>query len=124
MPRPPLPTEVDAMNLLQVEGISKSFGGLQALESVTMDAREGMITALIGPNGAGKTTLLNVINGLLRSDAGSVRLAGEEITHLPAHEIDIQVGIGVPLFRRLIGLNLGGEIVICGDDLEAHLRAE
>ena len=75
------------MNLLQVEGISKSFGGLQALQSVTMDAREGMITALIGPNGAGKTTLLNVINGLLRSDEGSVRLAGEEITHLPAHEI-------------------------------------
>jgi branched-chain amino acid transport system ATP-binding protein len=75
------------MNLLQVEKISKNFGGLQALRSVVMEVKEGSITALIGPNGAGKTTLLNVLNGLLKPDSGRVFLEREEITLLPAHEI-------------------------------------
>jgi len=75
------------MKLLQVENISKSFGGLQALQSVNMDVEEGLITALIGPNGAGKTTLLNVINGLLDPDSGSIIMEGEDITDLPPHEV-------------------------------------
>jgi ABC-type branched-subunit amino acid transport system ATPase component len=75
------------MSLLQIEGVSKSFGGLQALQSVDMEAGEGRVTALIGPNGAGKTTLLNVINGLLRADSGKILLEGDEINELPPHEI-------------------------------------
>lgn len=75
------------MELFQVEDISKSFGGLQALNSVSLGAEEGLITALIGPNGAGKTTLLNVINGLLKADSGTVYLEGQDITHIPPHEI-------------------------------------
>lgn len=75
------------MKLLQIKEISKSFGGLQALQSINMDVEEGLITALIGPNGAGKTTLLNVINGLLKADSGSILMEGKEIVHLPPHEI-------------------------------------
>jgi ABC-type branched-subunit amino acid transport system ATPase component len=75
------------MTLLKVENITKAFGGLYALQSVSFEIRRNLITALIGPNGAGKTTLLNVINGLLKPDSGMVQLEGEEITHLPPHEI-------------------------------------
>jgi len=57
------------------------------LQSVNMDVEEGLITALIGPNGAGKTTLLNVINGILKADSGSILMEGEEIVHLPPHDI-------------------------------------
>ncbi|WP_181779326.1 branched-chain amino acid ABC transporter ATP-binding protein/permease [Pseudonocardia pini] len=59
---------------LSVEGLSKSFGGLHALDGVTLDARPGEVTALIGPNGSGKTTMLNMICGYYRADAGEIRL--------------------------------------------------
>ena len=75
------------MNLLQVEDITKNFGGLQALHSVTLGVKKDSITALIGPNGAGKTTLLNVINGLLKPDRGRISFEGEDITHLPPYAI-------------------------------------
>jgi branched-chain amino acid transport system ATP-binding protein len=75
------------MAFLQIKDISKSFGGLQAVRSLTMELQKGMITALIGPNGAGKTTLLNVINGLLKADSGRIFFQGEEITNMPPHEI-------------------------------------
>jgi ABC-type branched-subunit amino acid transport system ATPase component/ABC-type branched-subunit amino acid transport system permease subunit len=68
--------------LLSVEGVSVSFGGLQALSEASLTLRPGTIHALIGPNGAGKTTLLNVLSGFYRPDAGSIRFRGEPITHL------------------------------------------
>ena len=67
--------------LLQVEGVTKRFGGLQALTQVTFDLPEGQIMGLIGPNGAGKTTLFNVINGIYHPEEGSVRFRGKDVTH-------------------------------------------
>ena len=68
--------------LLEVERLSKSFGGVAALDQVTFAVEEGSITALIGPNGAGKTTAFNVISGFLKPNAGAIRFAGGRIEGL------------------------------------------
>ena len=65
--------------LLQVEGVTKRFGGLQALTQITFDLPEGQILGLIGPNGAGKTTLFNCINGVYTPEAGMIRFHGEDV---------------------------------------------
>jgi branched-chain amino acid transport system ATP-binding protein len=66
-------------SLLEVQRISKSFSGLRAVQNVSFAVPEGEIVGLIGPNGAGKTTCFNLIAGVYRPDAGSVRLSGEDI---------------------------------------------
>lgn len=70
---------------LAVDRVSKSFGGLTALQDVSLTFADGQITAIIGPNGAGKTTLFNVISGFLNADRGRVLLRGEDVTGLPPH---------------------------------------
>ena len=60
------------MALLSARGLTKSFGGLRAVDDVSFDVREGSIKALIGPNGAGKTTLFNLLSGYTPMDSGSV----------------------------------------------------
>ena len=72
---------------LSASSVEKSFGGLRALRGVSIEVGKGEIVGLIGPNGSGKTTLLNVIAGIYRPDAGSVRVDGVEITGWPAHRI-------------------------------------
>ena len=67
--------------LLSVQGVSKTFGGLQALLNVTFDLPEGQILGLIGPNGAGKTTLFNAINGVYPPNEGRVIFRDKDITH-------------------------------------------
>ena len=73
--------------ILQVQDVTKRFGGLQALSDITFDLAEGQILGLIGPNGAGKTTLFNVINGVYAPERGSVTFRGEDITGLPSYEV-------------------------------------
>lgn len=69
-------------DLLEVSDLRLAFGGLAALDGVSLAVAPGRITALIGPNGAGKTTLFNAVSGILRPQAGSIRLRGEEILGL------------------------------------------
>lgn len=73
--------------VLAVEGVSKAFGGLRALNDVTFGMRPGKITALVGPNGAGKTTLFNVITGFVKPDSGTITLASRRIDQLAPHVV-------------------------------------
>ena len=73
--------------LLQLNDVSRAFGGLKAVDGVTLTVPEGMIYGVIGPNGAGKTTLFNVVNGFLAADNGTMRFAGAEIGGLRPHEV-------------------------------------
>jgi len=72
---------------LRVMEISISFGGVEALRKVNVDITERMILGIIGPNGAGKTCILNCISGFYRPQKGRILFGGEEITHLPSHQI-------------------------------------
>ncbi len=69
--------------LLQIEGLSKRFGGIIASDAITLEVPAGELHAVIGPNGAGKTTLVSQLSGQLMPDAGQVRFAGEDVTALP-----------------------------------------
>jgi branched-chain amino acid transport system ATP-binding protein len=75
----------DAM--LDLEGVSKEFGGLAAVSGVSLSVAAGTITGLIGPNGAGKTTLFNMLAGSFAPSAGAIRFAGRRIDGLPAHRV-------------------------------------
>ena len=110
--------------LLRLNGISRAFGGLKAVEDVTLTIKAGTIHGIIGPNGAGKTTLFNVINGFLAADHGSIVFAGTELVGLKPHEI-CRHGVGrtfqvVRAFPRMTVL----ENVIVGAYVGAANNAE
>lgn len=81
------------MSLLVLEGVSRRFGGILAVDRVDLAIDRGELHALIGPNGAGKSTLVGLIAGRIRPDAGTIALAGEDITRLPA-PARVRRGIG------------------------------
>ena len=81
---PPLPA---SRVLLEVRGVSKHFGGVQAVGGVDLAVAQGEIVSVIGPNGAGKTTLLNMINGFYHPDTGRIALDGTDITHFPPSRV-------------------------------------
>src|SRR5919197_4554599 len=81
------PEELATSKLLSVSGVTKRFGGVEALAGCTLAVAEGSITGLIGPNGAGKTTLFNVISGLTPADGGEIRLGADRLERLPAYAI-------------------------------------
>ena len=72
-------------NILEINELSKYFGGLAAVSDCTLKVKRGTITGIIGPNGSGKTTLFNLIAGNLKSSSGDVIFNEENITDIPAH---------------------------------------
>ena len=95
--------------LLEVDGVTLSFGGVRALGGVGFSVQPGSITAVIGPNGAGKTSLFNTISGFYRPSAGRIRFQGQDITNLPAPK-RAALGLGrsfqnIALFRGLTVLD-------------------
>jgi len=101
-----------ASSILQVQRLSKAFGGVQALNGVTFDLKEGELLGLIGPNGSGKTTLVNLITGFVKSTSGEVIYRNKHITNWAPHRI-IRLGISrtfqmvrpfyqLPAFKNMI----------------------
>ena len=101
--------------MLDVVGLTASYGPVRALEDVDLHVEQGAITAVLGANGAGKTTLLRVISGLLRPQQGTVRFAGRDVTRRPPEAL-VRLGMAhVPEGRGVIAeltveenLRLGG----------------
>ena len=79
--------------LLEVTNLSRSFGGVRALNQVSFDLEDGQILAMIGPNGAGKSTCFNLINGQLHPDEGNIKICGQEVVGLKPRHI-WQLGVG------------------------------
>jgi ABC-type branched-subunit amino acid transport system ATPase component len=92
---------------MTIRGLSRAFGGIQAVDDCTFDLAPGIITGLIGPNGAGKTTIFNLITGFLRPDRGSIHFRGEELVGLAAWQIE-RLGLA----RTFQHLRLWGKMTV------------
>src|SRR2546427_8277576 len=106
--------------ILKVAGVSKRFGGLQALSDVGIQIKRGQVYGLIGPNGAGKTTFFNVLTGLYTPDGGTFELAGKPYTPTAVHEV-AKAGIArtfqnIRLFAEMTAL----ENVMVGRHIRTH----
>jgi branched-chain amino acid transport system ATP-binding protein len=75
------------MTFLRVEGLSKSFGGLRAVQEISFEVEQGETLGIIGPNGSGKTTTLNLLTGFIKPDSGTVLFKGENVTGLPRYQL-------------------------------------
>src|SRR5881396_4357709 len=75
------------MALLEIRDVTRRFGGIVAIDDVSLDVEAGQIVGLIGPNGAGKTTLFNVVTRLYRPDSGELRFGGRSLLRTPAHRV-------------------------------------
>ena len=106
--------------MLAVEGLSKSFGGVAAIQDVSLAFTPGSLTAIIGPNGAGKTTFFNLISGAIRPDKGRVTLSGEDIVGLAPAQI-ARRGIARSFQIASIFPSLTVEAILTAT-VQAHLR--
>jgi len=108
------------MSLLAAQGVSKRFGGVQALNQVSFAIAPGEIYGLIGPNGAGKTTLFNVLTGIYGPDAGAFTFAGRDLSGLKAHQV-AAAGIGRTFQNIRLFVNLSAlENVMIGRHARTH----
>lgn len=114
--------------ILSVRGISKSFGGLKAVQDVSFDVKRGSILGIIGPNGAGKTTAFNLLNGFLRPDTGEVLIEGKNVVGWTPHQIcEIGVGRTFQIMRPFARLSVADNVVVgayvraATDDEARHL---
>jgi branched-chain amino acid transport system ATP-binding protein len=108
--------------LLSVSGLTRRFGGLVAVDGVTLEVRPGEIVGLLGPNGSGKTTVLNLVSGALKSDAGSVRLREKSLERLPAFKIAREGVARTFQLVRVLGSMTCKENVIAGLAFGARSR--
>jgi branched-chain amino acid transport system ATP-binding protein len=102
--------------LLELEDLHVAYGHVQAVRGVSLRVAEGQVAALIGPNGAGKTSILSALAGLVRPGGGSVRLAGADVTGLPAHRA-VAAGLAlVPEGRAILGrMTIEENLVLAGE---------
>ena len=112
------------MPLLEVSGLSRSFGGLRAVRDVSFQVEQGTVVGLIGPNGAGKSTLFNLIAGALKPDAGSVVFAGRHTTGQPTHTI-ARLGLArtFQLTRPFLALSVLDNVAVAALSQRASLHA-
>jgi branched-chain amino acid transport system ATP-binding protein len=108
--------------LLEIEGVSKRFGGLVAVADVSLTVAKGEICSLIGPNGAGKTTLFNLVSAIFRPSSGRILFEGRDLTRLPTHAL---AGLGIGRTFQNLAIFRHETVV---DNLlvgmHAHLRAD
>jgi len=113
--------------MLEIRNLNKRFGGLHAIEDVSLALESGKIWSLIGPNGAGKTTLFNLITGTLPADSGKIEFMDEDITHVKSYEIS-RKGVARTYQQKNLFPNLSVfENVIAGmlkDSIEEQRRRE
>jgi len=108
------------MALLEVERLSKSFGGVRAVQDVSFSVERGVVYSVIGPNGAGKTTLFNLITGIYSSSEGDIRFDGRSIAGVPAHDL-ASLGMARTFQNLQICMNMSAlENVMVG----AHLQLD
>ncbi len=110
------------MAILEVSGLSKDFGGVQAIQDLTFSIDEGAIHSIIGPNGAGKTTLFNIITGVYRPSGGQILFRGDDITGRAPHELAAR-GISRTFQNLQIFFNMtAAENVMVGRHLHLDAR--
>jgi len=99
--------------VLEVRNLSRSFGGLKAVQDVSFKLRQNEILGIIGPNGAGKTTLFNLLNGFLRPDTGQILLDGREMAGRKPHEL-CEAGIGrtFQIMRPFLRMSISDNVVV------------
>jgi branched-chain amino acid transport system permease protein len=117
--RPPTREKpTDSKNLLEIDGVSKRFGGLVAVDDISLQLRSGEILGVIGPNGAGKSTLFNLITGMLPSGGGTISFGGRDITDMPPAKV---FALGIARTFQHVQLRPEMTAVECVA-LGAHLR--